>query len=198
MKEIRDILTILASIAVELGHKLRIVYIPEKDAMPWPFDLEPEPEPVTVKPVQRPENVRTRVIAGDMFTPDRTFQQLEEFYDMEGGAAWDLRRYDGKEGMPDFTDWHPTDDQILSLHGYTKQTAKNYVRVRPFVVQGLSNKEIAARTGMGLRTVESVAGSVRAAFRMRIEQAVNPSPTGERGEEDTNPPQMTANSLKPA
>lgn len=198
MKELRDILTILATIAVEFGHKLRIVYIPEKDAMPWPFDLEPEPEPVTTKPVQRPENVRTRTVGGDIFAPGRVIQHLEEFYDMEGGAAWDLRRYDGKEGMPDFTDWHLTDDQIISIDKYTDRTVKNYLIVRPLIIQGMSNREIAAQTGIGLRTVEKVAGSVRAAFRMRIEQAVNPSPTSERGEIPTEAPKITANSLKPA
>lgn len=180
MKDLRDILLILSRIAIEIGHWLGIVYIKEYDAQEWPFDADKAP--VTTKAVKRPDNLKTRVVGGDLFKAGRTIQQLEDFYDMEGGAAWDLRRYDGKENTPDFTDWHQTDDMILALHEYTQQTSKNYMVVRPLVVSGMSNKEIAAQTGWGIRKVESVAASVRAAFRMRIEQAVNPSPAHEIGE----------------
>ncbi len=198
MSLLKEIFELFAVVVIETAHRFGVIYIPQRDAAPWPFECEKQPEKVAVKQVARPDNVRTRTVGGDIFAPGRVIQHLEEFYDMEGGAAWDLRRYDGKEGMPDFSDWHGTDDAIVAADGYTERTVKNYIVVRPLVVQGMSNREIAVQTGLGLRTVEKVAGSVRAAFRMRIEQAVNPSPTNERGDEVGEAPQMTANITKPA
>jgi len=188
MSEVRAIMKIFARMVVEAAHQLGVIYIPALDAAKWPFLKKGKK--VYTDPAL-PAGLRTRIVGGDLFTAGRIFQQLEQYCDSEGSPAWDLRRYDGTQETPDFTAWDHTDEQILSAHGYTDRTTKNYLRVRPLVVEGLTNREISSRTGIGQRTVESVAGSVRAAFRMRIERDARPSPTDEGGEGQPRCPQMT-------
>lgn len=195
MKELRDILKILATIAVELGHKLRIVYIPEKDAMEWPFDLEVE-EKIVANESYLPEGLRSMQYGED--TPDKAAKSIQIVEKETAPGEWEIFRFDGVAGTPNFRDWHRTDDQVIARRKYTEKTAQNYIKVRPLVIDGRTNTEIAAALGMSDRTVDEYAGAVREAFRNRMKEQNTPSPTNERGEIPEEAPQITANSFKPA
>lgn len=195
MKEIRDILTILATIAVELGHKLRIVYIPEKDAMEWPFDMEPEVE-IKISKYAPPEGLMNIQYGED--TPEKAAKRVQIFKKQLSETEWEVFRFDGINGTPDFANWHRTDDEVIRRRGFSQATVQNYVKVRPLVIQGQQNSQIAQAFGMSQRWADTYAGAVREAFLNRMAEDEDPSPTGERGEEDTNPPQMTANISEPA
>jgi hypothetical protein len=195
MKEVRDILLILARIAIEFGHRLRIIYIPEKDAMPWPFDLEKE-ESIQVGESYLPEGLRSMQYGED--TPEKAAKSIQIVEKETAPGEWEIFRFDGVAGTPNFRDWHKTDDAVIARRKYTEKTVQNYLKVRPLVIDGRTNTEIAAALGMSDRTVDQYAGAVREAFRARMKEQNNPSPTGERGEQDAEAPQIAANISEPA
>ncbi len=83
-------------------------------------------------------------------------------------ASWDYSRYDGKGGsIYDFSKWHRTDDEQIALRKYSKKKRENYIKVRPLVLQGLTNVKISQVTEMSTSWVDEYAGAVRAAFRAR-------------------------------
>lgn len=195
MKELREILDLLAVVVVEIAHRLGVVYIPQRDAAPWPFDLDVE-EKIVVGESYLPEGLRSMQYGED--TPERAAKSIQIVERQTNETEWEIFRFDGVSGTPNFRDWHRTDDEVISRRKYTEKTAQNYLKVRPMVVDGRTNNEIAAALGQSARWVDEYAGAVREAFRARLKELNKPSPTGERGEEDAEAPQIAANILKPA
>lgn len=91
-----------------------------------------------------------------------------------GEMDWDVQIYQETDDSPwaEFHNWHETDDKAIATLSKTDQ--ENYRKVRPDVLTGRSNKEIAAKHNRSLRWAETHAGRVRAAFDKRT----NISPTG--------------------
>lgn len=191
----REILELLAVVVVEIAHRLGVVYIAQKDAAEWPFDLEKE-EKIQVGESYLPEGLRSMQYGED--TPERAAKSIQIVERQTNETEWEIFRFDGVSGTPNFRDWHRTDDEVISRRKYTEKTAQNYLKVRPMVVDGRTNSEIAAAMGQSARWVDEYAGAVREAFRARLKEQNTPSPTGERGEGDAEAPQIAANILKPA
>lgn len=191
----REILELLAALVVEIAHRLGVVYIAQKDAAKWPFDLEKE-EKIQVGESYVPEGLRSMQYGED--TPERAAKSIQIVERQTDETEWEIFRFDGVSGTPNFRDWHRTDDEVISRRKYTEKTAQNYLKVRPMVIDGRTNSEIAAAMGQSARWVDEYAGAVREAFRARLKEQNTPSPTGERGEGDPKAPQIAANSFKPA
>lgn len=179
MNEVRDILTILARIVVEISYALGILYIPERDAPPSPFpDKKPLPEPKETPPPPRPETNAFNYGVAKPGEHQETVEYIEVLTESENGPEWDIMRWNGEFGTPDFSAWDATDETVIAEAKLTAVTRKTYERVRPYVVQGLTNSQIESKTGLSDGTVKHYAKLVRKAFKLRLQKmAVTPSPT---------------------
>ena len=191
----REILELLAALVVEIAHRLGVVYIAQKDAAKWPFDLEKE-EKIQVGESYVPEGLRSMQYGED--TPERAAKSIQIVEKETAPGEWEIFRFDGMAGTPNFRDWHRTDDLVIARRKYTEKTAQNYLLARPLVIEGRTNVEIAQALGWSDRTADEYAGAVREAFRARLKEQNNPSPTGERGKGEAEAPQIAAKFTEPA
>lgn len=169
MKELRDILGILAAMVVELLYAMEAIYIADKDAAKSPFSakIEPKLEP---ERVERPETVVFNYGVAKPGEVQEVVEYVESVTVNDDATEWDIRRWNGDAGSPDFSAWDATDEEVIRAAKLSDATRKTYEKVRPYVVQGLTNTEIEARTGLSDGTVKKYAKLVRMAFKKRLEK----------------------------
>jgi len=171
-----ELLIIFARMVIELGHWLGVVYIPSIDAPKNIMGAE-RPQPATQKPATAPEGLRGREYGTtEPGEQAKVILQIENFAQDQDGAEWQIQRYDGRGGRPDYSDIHPADYYVIRSYNMSDRQAESYFSARPLVVAGYSNTRIAEALGKSARWADEYAAKIREAFRLRAE---NPSPTAE-------------------
>lgn len=97
-------------------------------------------------------------------------------------AAWSFSRFDGKSKTPDLTAWTDIDEYVIQLRGYdTEVKRNNYITVRPLVLEGKKNKDIAEALGKKISWAEDYGAACRLMVKMRLIELgyteKSPSPT---------------------
>lgn len=165
---------------------LNLVHVPLFDNTPSPYLPSTEPEPTGSsaeednEPLPEPTVIPKTVDWGhaDPTQVQRTIQVIEELVEEEGtDGAWYYSRFDGIGDSFNYKAWHHSDDVIIAKRRYTERTKVNYIKVRPLVIEGKTNLQIAKVFGKGKSWAEDYAGAVRAAFYLRMKVNESPSPT---------------------
>lgn len=160
---------------VWVGYNLGLIYIAEEDAADYILPILEEEEEIIEEEV-------VEVITG---------------YPV---------RWDGANGSPDYTKWTYIESVVwrnlgwvdksnvkltydaagdpVPIVGSSKKRA-TYMKIRPLVVQGLSNSQIVASTGLASSTVDGYAKAVRDALKIRYDEDNHTPTLSEEGESET-------------
>lgn len=168
--------------ALWVCYELGVLHVPEWD------NVEDAWEPIPVVPQlddprkteERPKLETVTNLYGGIGEPGETVKRVTHVVIQKDELEWDYKRYDGSQDSPDLSPWHWTDDEIV--RDLTPHKERMYRLVRPHVIAGWTNREIAKEHSKGMSWAETYGAMVRRAFHKRLRLMNSPSPSeGERG-----------------
>jgi hypothetical protein len=158
-----------------LAWAVGVAHVPELDNIATPPDETERPKPATPK-TSRTQPVAVKYYKYGADEPGRTPAPLIPIttipIETESGSVggWIVKSQTTTGTVNDFSgfaEWHQTDDEAAA--GLSATDLDNYQIVRPDVIAGLTNKEIASKHGKKIRWAETHAGRVRAAMKARAQ-----------------------------
>ena len=136
-----------------------------------PYEKQETPPPVTTV---KPADDTGTVLASWGSKRHRPKRRIEHQYDEERRTEeWAIPQGDVQAThMPE--ELTRADEQEIAKLGKSTSARDNYIKARPFIIQGATNPELAEKLGWSLSTAQKVGARVRAAIKKHNS---NPSPT---------------------
>lgn len=180
----------LHHILIEILWHLGLIHVPEWDNTPSPWVIREKKEKAKPRPRAAIEKDVVALNYGGLPEPGQMQKKIRlVIKELEEGVGWSFTRYDGKGNTPDYSNWNWADEEIINFLGFTDHQREMYILVRPDVLAGDKNREVAAKNGKSIRWADTYCAAVRAMCRLMDKEVESHSPTGEEGEEPEEAPQ---------
>lgn len=160
------------NILIKTAWHLGLIHVPELDNVGSPWIERKQAEAQKAKK-DRPNTITKNL---GYAAPGETQKTIQLLVNQVDETEWNFSRWDGQDTQYDFREWSIFDDQICDEKGYTDRTRNNYIAVRPDVLAGMTNAQIAKKHGYTERWAEEYAGAVRKMCHNRRKAEQTPLP----------------------
>lgn len=179
---LNKIIVVVMDLCTWAAHGLEIMHVPAIDNVEYPWvvrkdkvdnNTDKKEEDSKIPKVKQSKPDIEVQLGSELFDENTKKVQVtvskvnEEGFD----GTWDLNKWNGKGDMPDFREWHFTDDEQLKENKWnTTTTIENYKFVRERIIEDdkVTNYRISTMAGKSKKWAEPYAAAVRKAFKKRL------------------------------